>query len=175
MFYALIVVGFIICALMAIRAKRLLISAVWLAATSALVALLLYLLGALQIAVIELSVGAGLVTVLFVFAIGIAGEDELDLQAIVPRPLAIGLVAVSLFLLLLMNLPLLGVNIPVVGASSTTFSATLWQQRGADVLVQVVLLFAGVVGVLGLLGEARGEARMKQVQSTAASGQEGQA
>jgi hypothetical protein len=29
----------------------------------------------------------------------------------------------------------------------------LWQQRGLDVLVQIVLVFAGVMGLLGLLAE----------------------
>ena len=46
----------------------------WLAAVSALVGLLLYQLGAWEIAVIELSVGAGLVTVLMVFAITMIGD-----------------------------------------------------------------------------------------------------
>jgi hypothetical protein len=31
----------------------------------------------------------------------------------------------------------------------------LWQQRGLDVLAQIVLIFAGVLGLLGLLAEAR--------------------
>ncbi|MDO9122475.1 MAG: NADH-quinone oxidoreductase subunit J, partial [Anaerolineaceae bacterium] len=75
MWYVLISVGILACAILAISAKRLLISAIWLAVTSALVALMLFLLGAPQIAVIELSVGAGLVTVLFVFAINISGEE----------------------------------------------------------------------------------------------------
>jgi Tfp pilus assembly protein PilV len=30
----------------------------------------------------------------------------------------------------------------------------LWQARGLDVLVQIVLIFAGVLGLLGLLAEA---------------------
>ena len=55
MWYVLIAVGIIACAILAISAKRLLISAIWLALSSALVALMLFLLGAPQIAVIELS------------------------------------------------------------------------------------------------------------------------
>ena len=86
--FVLIVLGCIICAFFAIRTRRLLISALWLAGCSALTALLLYLLGAPEIAVIELSVGAGLVTVLFVFAINIAGEETLPIRRLIPRPLA---------------------------------------------------------------------------------------
>ena len=49
------------------------------------------LLGAPEIAVIELSVGAGLVTVLFVFAINLTGEENLDAKRMMPKPLAWGL------------------------------------------------------------------------------------
>jgi uncharacterized MnhB-related membrane protein len=73
--YGIIVVGLLVCAVQAVRVQRLLNSALWLAGASALVALLIYMLGAPEVAVIELSVGAGLVTVLFVFAINIAGEE----------------------------------------------------------------------------------------------------
>ena len=65
----------LICALQAIRAPRLLVSALWLAGCSALLALSIALLGAPEVGVVELSVGAGLVTVIFVFAISVAGEE----------------------------------------------------------------------------------------------------
>lgn len=87
MWYALIAAGILISAILAISAKRLLISAIWLAFTSALVALMIYLLGAPQLAVIELSVGAGLVTVLFVFAINISGEEAINLVSPLPKVL----------------------------------------------------------------------------------------
>ncbi len=77
MLYALVGVGALGCAVAAVTSKRMLISAIWLALASALVALDMYLLGAPFIAVIELSVGAGLVTVLFVFAINLTGDEAL--------------------------------------------------------------------------------------------------
>jgi uncharacterized MnhB-related membrane protein len=95
MVYVLIGAGILVCALLAVLARRLLLSAAWLALTSALVALMTYLLGAPHIAVIELSVGAGLVTVLFVFAINIAGEDITPLKSLVPKPLAVGSIVLA--------------------------------------------------------------------------------
>ena len=68
--------------------KRLLVSALWLAGASALVSLVIYLLGAPGVAVIELSVGAGLVTILFVFAINIAGEEPISRHGLIPRPVS---------------------------------------------------------------------------------------
>ncbi len=149
----LIVVGSLICAILALRAQRVLISALWLAGTSALVALLLYNLGAPEIAVIELSVGAGLVTVLFVFAINIAGEESFGKQSLLPRPLAIGLIILAGGLMLWMILePQLGR--PISGSQSG-FAFVLWNSRSLDVVLQVVLIFSGVLGVLGLLSDAK--------------------
>jgi NADH:ubiquinone oxidoreductase subunit 6 (subunit J) len=138
----------------AIRAGRLLTSALWLAGVSALVAIVFYLYGARQVAVIELSVGAGLVTVLFVFAISIAGDDPIEKRPVLPWPFFIGICLLFVLLLGWFVLP----------ASMTPFTASgaeggmndvFWNQRGPDVLVQVVLIFSGVLGLLGLLAETR--------------------
>jgi uncharacterized MnhB-related membrane protein len=152
MVYLIVVAGLLVCALQAVRAQRLLLSALWLAGSSALTALLMFLMGAPEVAVIELSVGAGLVTVLFVFAINIAGEESLAVPPVVPRPLAWLLVVGLLLLLGWMNLGLLGTW---VGINFTTaFSETVWGERRLDVFLQILLIFAGVLSVLGLMAEA---------------------
>ncbi|HLF28913.1 MAG TPA: NADH-quinone oxidoreductase subunit J [Anaerolineae bacterium] len=152
MLNAILTVLAVACALQAIRAKRLLIAALWLAGVSAFVAILLYQFGAREVAVIELSVGAGLVTVLFVFAIGLAGEEAMDARALIPKPVAWALVIVSALLLGWMTRP--STAAPAAMAEPS-FTDVMWQGRGLDVLVQIVLVFAGVLGVLGLLAEAR--------------------
>ena len=149
---ALLVILTLVFAIQAIRAKRLIVSALWLAGVSALLSVLFYLLGAYVVAVIELSVGAGLVTVLFVFAINIAGEEVLNLPAILPKPLAWGLAIAAVLLLGWLALPLLPVVSP---ASEAPLAELLGQQRGLDVLVQIVLIFSGVLGLMGLLAEAK--------------------
>ena len=149
----------LVCAVQAIRAERLLVSAIWLAGTSAAVSLLMYSLGAAEIAVIELSVGAGLVTVLFVFAINIAGDEPIPVRSRVPRPLAWVVTLGSLGLLGWLTLPSLGVSLP--GAGTDRFATALWEHRSADVLLQVALIFAGVLGVIGLLADAPGGATEK--------------
>ena len=99
MLYALLVAAACFCAAKAIRARQLLSAAIWLAGVSALVAIMLYQMGAQQVAVVELSVGAGLVTVLFVFAISIAGDDALAERESLPNGLVIGLLALFLVIL----------------------------------------------------------------------------
>lgn len=155
----LLVLVAIVFALQAVRCTRLVRSALWLAGVSGMLSILLYRLGAHEVAVIELSVGAGLVTVLMVFAIAIAGEDDMDqlpswfdgsAWATVPRWLAAVLVAVFLLAAGALVLP---ASEPALGATEASFSVTLWQERGLDALVQVGLIFAGTLGVLGLLSE----------------------
>ncbi len=149
-----LVAGFIVCGLMAVRAKRLLGAAIWLAALSLLVSLALYLIGGHEIAVIELSVGAGLVTVLLVLAMSIAGEDVITGQPIVPRWLAVALALLLVALVGWLTTPQSG---PPTTATLATFSTTLWEQRSADVLLQIVLIFVGLLAVLGLLAESAQE------------------
>ncbi len=160
MLEAVLVIGAIASALFAIRARRLIVSALWLAGCSALVSIIFYVIGAREVAVIELSVGAGLVTVLFVLAISVAGEEKIDLRSFVPKPIAWVLIIGSMGLLALMVIPSIGA---VPSTTEPSFSVVLWQQRGLDALVLSGLIFAAVVGLLGLLAEAKVPAREKQL------------
>ncbi|MBZ0298718.1 MAG: NADH-quinone oxidoreductase subunit J [Anaerolineae bacterium] len=139
-----------VCALMAVRAVRLLHAALWLAGVSVAVALMLYLVGAYVMAVIELSLSVGLITILLVFAISMVGADSPDRP--VPRLLNLPFVAAMLLLVIGLTVPLLASQSRPTEAS---FAVTFWQQREADVLAQVALIFAGVLGLLGLLTESR--------------------
>jgi uncharacterized MnhB-related membrane protein len=152
MVYLLLSFAAIFCAYQVVRAQRLLLCTLWLSATSALAAVILYTLGAVEVAVMELSVGAGLVTVLFVFAFSIIGEVTFDPLTIIPRPFAwVMILAVSAILGWFVY-PFGGSLKAVTGEPS--FAVMLWEQRGLDVLVQIVLIFAGVLGLLGLLSES---------------------
>jgi hypothetical protein len=42
---------------------------------------------------------------------------------------------------------------PIIDA--TPFARMLWELRGLDMLLQVILIFSGVMGVIGLLAEPR--------------------
>ena len=154
MFDLLSVAAMLVCAWQAVRAPRLLLAAVWLAGAAALTALLMYRLGAPEVAVIELSVGAGLVTVLFVFAINIAGEEPpVALRSLVPRPLAALGVLCAVGLAATMVLPAL--RTPAAPGQAVHFPTVLWEQRGLDAVLQVVLIIGGVLAVLGLFAERR--------------------
>lgn len=146
----LLLAGMLLCAVQAIHAKYLLESATWLAGLSALLSLTLYRLGAQTIAVIELSVGAGLVTVLFVFAISIIGENTISMPSRMPVGLMVLLCMCVGVLQSLMVIPL---PEPQSAAESATFAETLWEQRGLDVAGQMIMIFAGAITMLWLLRE----------------------
>ncbi len=181
MSYILLILAALVFAIQAIRAERLLFSAVWLAGVSALLALIFFQLGAHQVAVIELSVGAGLVTVLFVFAIGISGEDTIQLKPLIPKPLAWGLIILAVVLLGWLILPSAQETADVQQNPSSIVEISpgaltaeepvqtiIWEQRGLDVLVQVVLIFSGVLGLLGLLAESKGPLQKPVAEEVAA-------
>jgi len=156
MVHLILVFAIIFCAYRAMRAARLINVTIWLAVTSALTAVLIYLLGAPEVAVIELSVGSGLVTVLFVFAFSITGETTFDEKTLLPRWLVWALVLAVVLVLSWLILPVRGESILAIRtglpmAIEPDFGHMLWQQRGLDVVVQMVLIFAGVMGLLGLL------------------------
>lgn len=152
MLNALIAAGIILCAVQAIRVKKLLAAALWLAGCSALTALMLYLLGAPEIAVIELSVGAGLVTVLFVFAINIIGDETAVRLPAIPPMVAWLLVILSIGILAYLNLPLLEIEVPTL-ATIPMAASNIWDDRVLDVILQVVLIFSGVLGIISLIAD----------------------
>ncbi len=148
--YLLIAVGGLFCSVQAIRAERLLTSALWLAGTSALVSVAIYLLGAPEVAAVELSVGAGLVTVLFVFAINLTGKEAIDERSLIPKPLAWVLIALAVGSLAVLLLP--GVVTVPTEEVEPNLRGILWGTRRLDLWLQIVMIFSGVMGVLGLLG-----------------------
>lgn len=148
--YAVFLLVAVFCAYRAIVAKSILSATIYLACISALVSAVLYLLGAMQVAVMELSVGAGLVTVLLVYALSVVGDDAMDPASVIPKPLAFVVVGLVVVILGWMTFPAIRTTAAV---GEFDLIDSLWQSRVLDVWIQIVLIFSGVMGVLGLLSE----------------------
>ena len=133
---------------LAITVRWLLIAALCVAVTSAGTAALLYMLGAHEIAVIEFSVGTGLVPVLFVFAMSLMGRAPSTHSSILPRTVAGGL---TLLCVVLLGITLLPITPTAQDAALIPFSQVLWQDRSLDMLVQIVLIFAASLSILNVL------------------------
>jgi len=147
----LVLLGCVLCAMVAVLSPRLIAAALWLAGTSACLALSLYLLDAQYAAVIELSVGAGLVAVLFVLALTTVGDQGVRARANVPRWLAAALVVLCIGVFGWMLQPNLEVS-STRSLEPLSFAQAFWQERALDVIGQLGLLFVAALGVRVLLG-----------------------
>jgi NADH:ubiquinone oxidoreductase subunit 6 (subunit J) len=149
-------------ALMAVFLKDLLKAAISLAFMSSLLAVLLYRLDSPFAAVFELSVVAGLITVLFVSVIALTKEEETAKEARWPAyvfPLALvvfGLIDIKVMQSLFATTP------QGFGNPEASFGATLWGVRSLDILGQIAVIFGGVFGVLALLREKPLTAKQKE-------------
>jgi len=79
---------------------------------------------------LELSVGAGLVTVLLVQALSVIGEDTYDPTSIIPKPFAFLLVAVIAILVGWMTYPL---ATEPTATGDVLLADVLWKNRVLDV------------------------------------------
>ena len=153
-FYLLALLG---AAVASVRAARLQNALLWLAAASLFLSLSLYTLGAVEVAVIELSVGAGLIVVFYVFVLNLVRPAEPARRMLV-RPLALLLALAIAALLGWRGTQALLPGGPQTGteAAAGSFALVFWERRALDTLLQLALLFGGALTVLGLIGEREG-------------------
>jgi len=149
-----------LCALWAVMATDLLRSALALALTSVFLSIAMFMLDSPLAAVFELSVCAGLITVVFISAISMIkpeghdrGEDidfrrhrRLKKYLALPYLLAAACIALWLFRF---DLPVF----PAIDASSSTLSEVFWDERRADLAGQAIIILVGVFGIVVLFKE----------------------
>jgi NADH-quinone oxidoreductase subunit J len=150
-------VTFVLMALWAVLATKLLRAVVALAATSVLVSLLLFRLDSPLAAVFELSVCAGLVSAIFLGIITLT-QPENEAQAAQSAKERIRRYWYLPPLLLLLGVSLLQLalpDVPTATAASDDVRKVLWTSRHLDLLGQITVLVAGAFGVVVLFKEAR--------------------
>jgi NADH:ubiquinone oxidoreductase subunit 6 (subunit J) len=131
----------------AVMARRLLTAAVMLALVSVCVSLIFFGFGAPWAAVFELSVCAGLITVLFIGAVSLIRADEEkapeDRAAAYALPLAAAVFAIAAWFYLPGFFEELA-GWKRMGSGGGAIGMALWQMRRPDLLGQVLMLAAGV-------------------------------
>ncbi|MCX5782837.1 MAG: hypothetical protein NTW04_00070 [Elusimicrobia bacterium] len=145
--YHIILALIILSAAAAVMVKDLLISAICLAASSVALTLALFKLNAPWAAVFELSVCAGLITVLFVSAVSIVRKEEQFLREDRLRfyalPFFVGLAGLALWLF---ADPMLKAFMPKANAEiCISVGDMLWTQRWTDLAGQLCILIAGAL------------------------------
>lgn len=144
---------------MAVMYRSLLKSAIALALASAMLAVIMYVLGSVWAAMFELSVCSGLITVIFISAISLSKTEKKDLaklyedkkrMAFLPVVLIIsGVVLVLAVILQLFLLP----DVTPVTETAEAFRQVLWNFRQADIWGQVIVIITGALTVVALFKE----------------------
>ena len=152
----LILIVLVLAALTTVMTARLLGAIIGLAATSAMVSIVLFRLHAPLAAVFELSVGAGLIPAIFLSVIGMT--QRLTPEAVSLRrkeklriywalPIIVVLVGVALTQIHLV-VPV-STAVPVAGDVKTV----IWNLRHIDLLGQILILLGGSFGMVVLVKE----------------------
>lgn len=151
-----LLVGLVVSAMVCIIIRDLLKASIALAVVSAILAIIMFLSKAPLAAVFELSVCAGLITVVFISAISmtrIRSKEEVA-QMEKERRKRFALLPVILIVLLAGVLfaiwPHLNALIPYKAAplGTATEQNFFWNKRQVDLLGQIIIILAGVYGVL---------------------------
>jgi NADH-quinone oxidoreductase subunit J len=154
LFLLICLVGF---AVLAILLRDLLKAAISLAVASIFLAIIFFGMGAPYVGVFEISVVAGLITVLFVSTVALTkGEGDVresKIPTVIFPIFFIIFIIIDIIIMkkLLDQIPAMP-NPPEQGS----FGQVLWSQRTFDLVGQIAVIFAGVFSVLALFRN-RGE------------------
>jgi len=146
-----LLIGLVIFAVLAILLRDLLRSAIALAVASLLLGIIFFRMNAPYAGVFEISVVAGLITVLFVLTIALTKTgEEVRESKLVNVAFPIVFVAFIVIDALVMK-GLIG-KIPALaaGAETGSFGDVLWKARTYDLVGQIAVILAGVFAVLAL-------------------------
>ncbi len=152
----LLLIGLTVAALGAVMKRETVKAAIALALSSIILAILLYRLLSPLAAVFELSVCAGLITVIFMSTVSLtksltkSQEDE-RLHTLAPQFAVLPMLVVGVGILLVY----IGIPSFTLGAAAPAADVrtVIWNERQIDLVGQVLVILAGFFGVLVLFKE----------------------
>jgi NADH-quinone oxidoreductase subunit J len=145
-----LLIGLVIFSILAVLLQDLLKAAISLAAASIFLAVVFFRMNAAYAGVFELSVVAGLITVLFITAIALTRSDEPLREGKFHR-LVFPLFFLALVIIDILVMKRLLGRVPAITSPETgTFGEVLWKERSFDLIGQIGVIFAGVLAVLAL-------------------------
>ena len=148
----------VVSAVLAVMIRTLLKAAIALAAVSVVLTIIMFVLNSPLAAVLELSVCAGLITAVFISAISltkVSTQEELEAKRKSRRKrfIYLPIIAVLLAAGLILSWPSLQLNIANAAAGNMTVQNAFWDVRQLDVIGQIIIILAGVFGVVVLFRE----------------------
>ncbi len=147
-----LLIGLVGFSVLAILLRDLLKAAISLAAASIILAMIFFRLNAPYVGVFEISVVAGLITVLFITTIALT-KSPADVKES-RRPLLVFPLFFIAFIIcdIFIMKALLQASRPALPGSPETqpFGVVFWNERTFDLIGQIAVIFAGVFSVLAL-------------------------
>jgi len=134
-------------------------SAIALAAASAALGIIMYEMGSVWAALIEISVCSGLVTVIFISAISLSNMEKKELEKVYEDKKRMSLLPVILIVsgvVLVIAAMALGVSLPKVDHAANVagdLREILWNNRQADIWGQIIIMITGSAAVVVLFRE----------------------
>jgi len=150
----------VLASVLAVMIRNLVKAAIALAATSVVLTIIMFVLKSPLAAVFELSVCAGLITAVFISAITmmeVSSEKELETKRrerarrFIYLPIILVLLAAGLIL----AWPSLRLNIASITSGNPDVGYEVWNIRQLDMIGQIIIIIAGVFGVVVLFKERR--------------------
>ena len=150
-FQIILLVALLAASAFAILAKDLLKAAVALAVSSLILGIIFFRMGAPYAGVFEISVVAGLITVLFMLTIALTkGGDAAESKIASFAFPAFFVVFIAIDALIMKKLIQKVPALPGPEEAGATFGQVLWNARTLDLVGQIAVIFAGVFAVLAL-------------------------
>jgi len=148
----------VVSALLTVMIKNTLKAVIALACTSVILTIIMFIMGAPLAAIFELSVCAGLVTAIFASTISLtdnptdeesAEKNKKRLSRYVFLPIIIVVIIGIMFI----TKPALDFTWFTNTVAEDTLQNTIWHVRNLDIAGQIVVILAGVFGIVTLLKE----------------------
>ena len=150
-FQIILLVAMLAASAFAILAKDLLKAAVALAVSSLILGIIFFRMGAPYAGVFEISVVAGLITVLFMLTIALTKQgDDVRESKTVKIIFPLFFIVFALIDLFVMRGILARIPALEGAAEAGTFGEVLWKERSFDLIGQLAVILAGVLSVLAL-------------------------
>jgi NADH-quinone oxidoreductase subunit J len=148
-----------VAALMVVFSSRLLMGAITLAVTSIMVALLMFKLNSPLAAVFELSICAGLITVIFITTISfvkpLTREELIETRKKrIKKYITLPIILIIVGVLTSLVIKPMALNLPEI-VQETNVANVLWNLRQVDLLGQAIVLLVGVFGIVVLFKEGQ--------------------
>jgi NADH:ubiquinone oxidoreductase subunit 6 (subunit J) len=149
--HLLLLIGLVVFSILSVLVRDLLKAAISLAVASIFLALVFFRMDAAYAGVFEVSVVAGLITVLFMLTIALTKQGgDVRESKIVTLIFPLFFVVFVLIDILVMRGILARIPALEGAAEAGTFGEVLWKERSFDLVGQLAVILAGVLAVLAL-------------------------